>query len=262
MKRLTEYAAIIILCISSIVLIALQIKMLGATILLTGVLTLPFCSKQFSKYFALLYLCVGILGITSITTDISYLHFLTMGAALSSVLVIPYIFSKYFYEDGAIKFKFHHGRNWYTTEILYIIATAVVAYFLIPFLLKNTGSYKNWTVDPGLNNLLRLFIGTNGLGIWDELFFISTVLGVLRRFLTFSFANIAQAVMFTSFLYELGFRGWAFGAIFIFALIQGYIFKKTESLFYVITIHLTLDFILYLALIQLHHPDWIKLFLI
>src|SRR5438105_3569702 len=128
-------------------------------------------------------------------------------------------------------------------------------------MLKSSGSYVNWTVDPGVSNLVRFFIGTNALGIWDELFFVSTVLGLLRRHLAFPIANLTQSILFTSFLYELGFRGWAFLVIFLFALVQGYIFKKTESLFYIITIHLTFDLILYLALIYTHHPSWMPIFI-
>lgn len=262
MKRLAEYINITFLCLSSVFLIALQDKFVGLVLLGLGFLTLLFCSKFFSKYLILIYTTILILGFTPITTDISYLHFLSMGIPLIGVIAIPYIFSKYIYKDNLVRFKFHHGRSWYKTEIMYIFVTAIVAYFLIPFLLKNTGSYNNWAVEPGINYLTRLFIGTNGLGIWDELFFVSIALGILRRYFDFKFANFVQSVLFTSFLYELGFRGWAFIVIFIFALIQGYIFKKTESLFYVITIHLTLDLILYLALIEIHHPEWLNIFLI
>ena len=37
--------------------------------------------------------------------------------------------------------------------------------------------------------------------------------------------------------------------------------KKSKSLFYVITIHLTLDLILFLALIFAHHPLWMPIFI-
>jgi membrane protease YdiL (CAAX protease family) len=77
----------------------------------------------------------------------------------------------------------------------------------------------------------------------------------------FKYANAAQAVIFTLFLFELGFRGWAPFAIFPFALSQGYIFNKTHSLLYVITIHLIIDLVLYLALIHAHYPQWLPIFL-
>jgi len=86
------------------------------------------------------------------------------------------------------------------------------------------------------------------------------VLGIYRRYLPFATANLLQAVLFTSFLFELGFTGWGPVMIFIFAVIQGVVFRKTDSLFYVITIHLTLDFILFLALVNIH-TGWFGVFL-
>lgn len=257
----TEILNILLLCISTILLIGLQLKVWGWIILLIGGFLLILSRKQFAKALLLIYLSIAILGITPINTDISIPHMFQMGITLTLAVAIPYLVSKYFYKDDLVRFKFHHGRNWYKEEIAYIGLTAIIAYLLLPFYLKNTGSYLNWSVEGGISNITRLFIGTNALGIWDELFFISVCLGILRRYLKFWWANLAQATLFTSFLYELGFTSWGFIMIFIFALIQGYVFKKTESLFYVITIHLALDFVLFLALINAHHPNWIPIFL-
>lgn len=259
--RKIEKLNILLLCISTVILIGLQIKPEGWILLLLSSLTLLLCSKQFAKDLLLIYIAIAILGVTPINTDISIPHMLQMGLTLTLAVAIPYLVSRYIYKDYLIRFKFHHGRNWYKLEIAYIGLTVLVSYFLLPFYLKNTGAYLNWTVEPGISNITRFFIGTNALGIWDELFFISVCLGILRRYLKFWWANLAQATLFTSFLYELGFTGWGFIMIYIFALIQGYIFKKTESLFYIITIHLSLDFVLFLALINAHHPSWISVFL-
>jgi membrane protease YdiL (CAAX protease family) len=255
-----ETVSIFLLCISAILLIGLQWKPWAWIVMGFGMLFLLFCPKEFSKNIALIYISLLLLGLTPITTDISFGHMLFMGIMLTLALALPYLISRFIFKEHYVKFKFHHGRNWYRSEILYIIITAFICYFLLPFYLKNTQAYLNWTVTPGASYITRLFLGTNGLGIWDELFFVSTVLGIFRRFMPFSIANIAQAILFTSFLYELGFTGWGFIMIFVFALVQGYVFKKTESLFYVITIHLTLDLLLFLALLQLHQ-GWIPLFI-
>lgn len=261
MKKWWEHLNIVLLCLSTVILIGQQIKPEGWILLLLSSLTLLLCSKQFAKDLLLIYIAIAILGVTPINTNISIPHMLKMGLTLTLAVAIPYLVSRFVYRDYLVRFQFHHGRNWYKLEIAYIGLTVVVSYFLLPFYLKNTGAYLNWTVEPGINNITRFFIGTNALGIWDELFFVSTVLGILRRYLSFTWANLAQAVLFTSFLYELGFTGWGFVMIYLFALIQGYIFKKTESLFYIITIHLSLDLVLFLALINAHHPSWIAIFL-
>lgn len=263
MKRLNvfEFLPILLLCIAAVTLIALQVKPLGWVFLFGGALTLLFSSQSFRKDMLLIYIAMLFLGITPITTDISYMHMLEMGVTLGLAVSVPYLVSRFIYKDHHVRFQWHHGRNWYKTEIGYIALTAVISYFVIPFYLKNTNAYLNWSVEPGISNIVRLFIGTNALGIWDELFFVSTVLGILRRYMAFWQANAVQAVLFTSFLFELGFIGWGPLLIYPFALLQGYVFKKTDSLLYVITIHLTLDFILFLALIYAHHPEWMPIFL-
>lgn len=260
MQKFFERINIILLSLTTIVLIGLQIKPFGWILLLFSALNLVFTHKQFAKDLLLIYISLVILGFTQINTDISIPHMFQMGSALALAVAIPYLVSRYIYKDYLVRFKFHHGRNWYKEEILYIGLTVFLSFLILPFYLKNTQAYLNWSVEPGLDNIIRFFIGTNAVGLWDELFFISTVLGILRRYLSFNLANLTQATLFTSFLYELGFRGWGFIMIFIFALIQGYVFKKTESLFYVITIHLSLDLVLFLALLNAHHPTWIPIF--
>lgn len=49
-------------------------------------------------------------------------------------------------------------------------------------------------------------------------------------------ANVLQAVLFTSFPFELGFQAWGPVMIHAFALVQGYIFQLTRSLTYVVCV--------------------------
>ena len=261
LSRGIEYLELAILAATGIVVIALQLKPIGWLILAAGLLLLPLCRRVFAKDLLLIYLSTALLGLTPITTDISWGHLFVMGTTLVLAVAIPYFVSRYIYKDYVVRFRFHHGRRWFRSEVLWIFGTGLIAYFLLPFYLSDTGAYLNWTVDPGISNILRFFAGTNGLGIWDELFFVSTVLGILRRYFPFLIANLTQAVLFTSFLYELGFTGWGPLMLYPFALIQGFVFRKTESLFYIITIHLTYDLVLFFALLNAHHPDWAPFFI-
>jgi len=213
------------------------------------------------RYLPLVILSLTLVALTPINTTISYSHMLLMGTMISLAVAIPYIFSAHIYRDGLISFPFRHGRRWYRSELFYIGVTALIAYLVLPFYLINTGSYHNWTVQPGTSNIIRLFIGTNALGIWDELFFVTTILTIFRKFMPFWYANVAQAILWTIFLYVLGFRGWGPFALFPFCLSQGYIFRRTKSLLYILTIHLTLDFILFLALLHSYYPSWIPIFI-
>lgn len=253
--------SIALLLSASVTLIALQLKPLGWGLLALSLISLAFTDQKYRRDLVLLHISLAILGLVPITTETSVSHMLVMGTALVAAVAIPYYVSRYVYKDHVIKFPLHHGRSWYKTEVAYIAVTALVSYLLIPFYLSNTGAYLNWPPGADPWSITKLFIGTNALGIWDELFFICTALAILRHHFRFWQANLFQAVLFTSFLFELGFTGWGPVMIFLFALLQGYIFKRTESLIYVVTIHLTLDFILFLALINAHHPELVDIFI-
>lgn len=260
--KLPDYLSLLFMAGAAVLLMGFQIKTIGWCLYGAGGLSLLFTSsRDFRRHIGLIYISLGLLGLIPISTDIDNSNFLRMGVVLTLAVSIPYIISRRVLKDNLVRFQFHHGRRWFKKEILYIAVTAVLAYLLVPFYLENSGAYTNWSVERTAESIGRLFIGTNALGIWDELFFVSTVLGVLRHYLKFSWANSLQAVLFTSFLYELGFTGWGPLVIYPFALLQGYIFKRTDSLLYVITIHLTLDFILFLALINAHHPDLADIFI-
>ncbi|HUC20758.1 MAG TPA: hypothetical protein VMR98_04670, partial [Candidatus Polarisedimenticolaceae bacterium] len=212
-----RFISIGLLLAAAVMLIGLQVRPWGWLILLAAALSLAVTNKKFARDMLLIVASLAILGLTPITTDISYSHMAIMAAALSLALIVPYCVSRFVYGDYRVRFPFHHGRSWYKTEIAYILVTAAVSYLLIPFYLVATGAYMNWPSAADASSIVRLFMGTNALGIWDELFFISTVLGLLRHHFKFYLANLFQAVLFTAFLYELGFRGWGPVLIFIFA---------------------------------------------
>ena len=104
-------------------------------------------------------------------------------------------------------------------------------------------------------------VGVGAVGIWDELFFICTVFTLLRRHFPVWQANLLQAVIFVSFLWELGYRAWGPLLTIPFALLQGWLFAKTRSLGYVLTVHLLFDAIVFLAIVHAHNREWLPIFL-
>ena len=70
-----------------------------------------------------------------------------------------------------------------------------------------------------------------------------------------------QAVIFVSFLWELGYQSWGPLLTFPFALVQGYIFNRTRSLPYIVCTHLIFDCVLFLVLLHAHNPGWLPIFL-
>jgi membrane protease YdiL (CAAX protease family) len=226
-----------------------------------AVIPLACYRTRFARHMLLLISMLALLGLVPIDTTITYGHMFLMGGLLALTIVIPYFVARdWLKEKLLISFPFRTGRKWYWKEIAYILFAGAASYLLIPYYLGTTGSYVNWSVTLEPSFIVRLFMGTNGLGIWDELFFVGICLALLRKHVPFWWANLAQATMWTAFLYELGFRGWGPIPIFIFALSQGVVFKNTKSLLYIITIHLTIDFVLFLTLIHLHHPQYLNIF--
>lgn len=217
--------------------------------------------RRFARDLILVFVAVALLAFAPISTDTSLSHVLVMGGLLVLALLIPFLITQYLYKERSIRYVFS-TRRWTKAQVGYLVVAFGLSYVLLPLWMLTTGGHERWTVINEPYHLFVLFLGTNGLGIWDELFFIVTVLALLRRHLPFWQANLVQAVLFTAFLYELGFRGWAPVAIFPFALLQGIVFKKTENLVYIIAIHLTLDLVLYLALIHFHYPHLLDIFML
>ncbi|MHA7219411.1 CPBP family intramembrane glutamic endopeptidase [Arthrobacter sp. MDT1-48-3] len=203
---------------------------------------------------------LAVMSLVPITTDISPAHMGVMGTAMILAVGLPYAVSRFAYRDHAITFPVRSGP-WSRAEKWYLPAVVVIGYALLPVYMLGTGVYENWPAASEPDEIARLFLGTNGLGIWDELFFICTVFALLRRHLPMAQANVLQAVLFTSFLWELGFHAWAPLFIFPFALLQAFIFTRTRSLSYIVCVHLLFDFVLFLVLIHAHNRAWIDIFL-
>lgn len=258
-----KYLIVGTICVSAPPLLTTpSLKWIGWSLL--GIVSLSLLLRittRFSQHMLLLVAAIGLLGVIPINTDISYSHMFSMGAILLVTVILPFVITKYVFKEKIITFPFRFGRKWRTREIAYIGFAGLASYLILPFYLAGTGSYLNWDAVLESSHIIRLFIGTNALGIWDELFFVGVCLALLRQHVPFIWANIAQAALWTTFLYELGFRGWGPFAIFLFAISQGYIFKRSKSLLYIITVHLTIDLMLFLVLIHLHNPDHLRIFI-
>jgi len=91
---------------------------------------------------------------------------------------------------------------------------------------------------------------------WDELAWINFTLCLLMRHFSFWEANLAQAVFFTSFLYDMSFFHVGPLVIFPFALIQGYTYERTGSLLYIMILHLLIDTALFYMIANRWIPGW------
>lgn len=173
---------------------------------------------------------------------------------LGGAVAVPYAISRWVYRDRAIGFPWRGGGRWKRWQWGWLGAVVVLGWLILPFYFITSGVYRNWPVVDTPNLIARLFVGVGAVGIWDELFFICTVFVALRRHLPDAVANILQAIVFVSFLWELGYRSWGPVLTIPFALLQAVIFLKTRSLAYVVTVHLVFDAVVFGVLVHAHNP--------
>ncbi|MFJ6003744.1 type II CAAX prenyl endopeptidase Rce1 family protein [Arthrobacter sp. NPDC092385] len=242
-------------------LFVLHQAVIGYALLVVALAAAVVINRALFRDLLLVAFSLVVMSLVPITTDIGFEHMGVMGTAMILAVGVPYAVSRFAYGDHAVRFPVRTGVPWTRTEKWYLPAVVVIGYALLPVYMLGTGVYTNWPAASTPNEIARLFIGTNGLGIWDELFFICTVFALLRRHLPMVQSNLLQAVLFTSFLWELGFHAWAPLFIFPFALLQAFIFTRTRSLSYIICVHLLFDFVLFLVLIHAHNRAWIDIFL-
>ena len=251
----------VLLALSGFLLFGLEARLAGYLVLAVTLIAAVIIDRPLAKDLLLIVIGLVALSLVPINTDIEWGHMLLMGTALAAAVLIPYLVSRFIYRDHAIKFPVWTGKRWTRFEFGYLIAVVILGWFLLPVYMIPTGVYENWPAASDPASIARLFLGTNVLGIWDELFFICTTFTLLRRHLPDWQANLLQAVLFTSFLWELGFHSWGPFLIYPFALLQGWIFRQTKSLSYIVSVHLLFDFILFLVLLHAHNPEWLTIFL-
>ncbi|MDL5353200.1 CPBP family intramembrane glutamic endopeptidase [Microbacterium sp. zg-YB36] len=174
--------------------------------------------------------------------------------ALGGAVVVPYVISRWVYRDRAISFPWRGGGRWTTFQWAWLAIVLVLGWLILPFYFITSGVYMNWPVVDTPELIARLFVGVGAVGIWDELFFICTVFALLRRHFADLSANVLQMIVFVSFLWELGYREWGPALTIPFALLQGYIFLRTRSLAYVVTVHLLFDAVVFAVLVHAHNP--------
>ncbi|MET0673595.1 MAG: CPBP family intramembrane glutamic endopeptidase [Microbacterium pygmaeum] len=201
-------------------------------------------------------IAIGMLIVSAIPlkAELDNLAFVRFGLALGGAVAVPYVLSRFVYRDYAIRFPWRGGGRWTRFQWTWLIAVLALGWLILPFYFITSGVYTNWPVVDTPDMIARLFVGVGSVGIWDELFFICVVFTLLRRHFPDWQANLFQTIVFVSFLWELGYQAWGPLLTIPFALVQAYIFKRTRSLTYVVTVHLLFDAVVFLVLVHAHNP--------
>lgn len=234
---------------------------LGYLVVAASLITAAVIDRPLLKDIALIAAGLLIISLVPLNADLSIQHMALMGSALALAVLVPWLVSRFVYRDNIIKFPVATGRKWSLTAKLYLLGVVALGFFILPVYLISTGVYQNWPDASDPTIFWRLFLGVNTVGIWDELFFICTTFTLLRRHFPDLTANLLQAVIFCSFLWEIGYEAWGPLLTFPFAMLQAYTFKLTKSLTYVVSVHLLFDLVLFLALVHAHNRDFLPIFI-
>ncbi|MFP7833404.1 type II CAAX prenyl endopeptidase Rce1 family protein [Marisediminicola sp. LYQ134] len=249
------------MCASAVLLFAMQFTTVGYITLFVSLAAAFLVDRELGKDLALIAVGLLIISTISLEADISYLNILIMGTVLTLAVAVPFVIDRYVYRHRTIVFPVRTGKKWSTFERTYLALVLFLGWAILPFYFIGSGSYENWPAIRAPDELARLFVGVNAVGLWDELFFICTIFAVFRRHFPMWQANVLQAIIFVSFLWELGYRSWGPALTIPFALLQGFIFSRTKSLTYVVCVHLLFDLVVFLVLVHAHNREWLPIFI-
>jgi membrane protease YdiL (CAAX protease family) len=249
-----------LVCGSAVLLFAVHVRPLGYVPLVAGVLLGLAVDRALGRDLALIATGMALVSTISLRADLSDAGMARFTVALSLAVLVPWALSRFALGQRTIVFPVRTGRRWTRAQLVYLAVVVVAGYLILPFYFIGSGAYRNWPEITGGQEIARLFVGVNAVGIWDELFFVCTVFALLRAHLGLWTANVLQATVFVSFLWELGYREWGPVLTVPFALVQGWIFARSTSLPYVVAVHLLFDLVVFGVLVHAHHPELLDVF--
>ncbi|MCL2090784.1 MAG: CPBP family intramembrane metalloprotease [Micrococcales bacterium] len=205
---------------------------------------------------------LAIVSSVSVAADISWGNYFRLGGVFAAAVMVPYLLSRYLFDDDEVRFPWRGRWPWSRLQWGYIGVVIVAGYLLLPFYFISSGVWENWPAVHEWHEVARLFVGVNVVGTWDELFFICTVFALYLRHFPMWQANTLQAMVFIPFLWELGYQAWGPALTIPFALLQGWLFRRTRALAYVVTVHLLFDLVVFGVIVHARNPGTIPIFLL
>jgi len=247
---LGAYATAIVFCI------AVQNYWMGVpAFALAAMLISTDPEPRLRRRMGMLLVCVGILAVADINTDLSNANFLRVGIPFATVIVLPGIVLGRT-DPGVIRYRFW-PRKFRWLDILYVVISIPLAWAILKFYWMVTPAQPlQWTLPelPDREQVQRLFVGINMVGIWDELFFVNVSFAVTRSLFGFKLSNAVQAVLYTAVLNDMAFIGAGPFIVYFFAWTQGTMFEESDNLLYVLLVHLIVDAFLVAAIIGCYYP--------
>ena len=207
--------------------------------------------------------CVIFLGALDVNPSLSNNNFLILSIAFTLAIVVPAAVLHFTGDQGIIRFRFW-PVHWRKQDLIYTILSIPLAWVVLKSYewgnreFFDNELFRQWSMPPEADagEIRRLFIGINLVGLWDELFFVNTCFAILRSLFRFRIANALQAVLYTAVLFDMAFVGCGFFVVFLFAWTQGAMFEKSESLLWVLIVHLIVDYFLVAFIVQTYYPSY------
>lgn len=248
-----------LVCVAAPALFALQGLPWGFVPLAVGVAAGLLVDRALGRDLAILSAGLVPLALVPLHADLSNAGIAKFSLALGAAVVLPFVLLRYVRRERPLA-RHPGGWRWSGRRWAYLAGVVALSYLVLPVYFTASGAYLNWPTIATGDDMARLFVGVNLVGVWNELFFIATVFMLLRRHFPLWVANVLQAAVFVSFLWELGYREW--GPVFTvpFALLQGWIYARTKSLPYVVTMHLLFDAVVFAALVHAYNPGLFDIF--
>jgi len=199
---------------------------------------------------------IAVLAVAPINTNTSTEHILLLAIPFFVVIAGPALVL-WRTDPGVIRFRIWPRRfRW--LDISYVLVSMPLSWLAFHFYFgmwsPEVPTHWHLPLHPDREATLRLFIGINCVGIWDELFFVNTIYAVLRSLFAYRIANAAQAVIYATVLYRMAFTGAGPFIVYFFALTQGAMFEESENLLYVLVVHLIVDAFLFASILAHHYP--------
>ncbi|MCF4120577.1 CPBP family intramembrane metalloprotease [Antribacter sp. KLBMP9083] len=245
---------------SAVLLFAVHVRPVAYLPLVVGILLGLAVDRALGRDLALVGVGLGIISTIPLQADLTDAGMVRFAVALGGAVLVPWVLSRFVLGQDTIRFPVATGHRWSWGQIVYLVVVVVVGYLLLPWYFLGSGAYLNWPTLETDQDIWRLLVGVNAVGTWDELFFVCIVFALYRKHFGMWTANVLQAIVFVSFLWELGYREWGPFITVPFALVQGWIFSKFKSLTYVLAVHLLFDVVVFAVLVHGHHPELFDVF--
>ena len=258
---LTRTLAAVLVCGSAVLLFGVQVRPLAYLPLALGVALAWVTDRTLGADLLLIATGMAVISSISLRADLSNAGMTRFGVVLSLAVAVPFALSRLWLHERSIRFPWRARRPWTRVHWSYLVAVLLAGYLVLPWYFLSSGVWANWPLLDGRRDIARLFVGVAAVGTWDELFFVCTVFALLRRHFELWTANMLQAAVFVSFLWELGYRSWGPVLTVPFALIQGLTYALTASLTYVLLVHLLFDAVVFAVLVHAQYPHLFDVFL-